>query len=50
MNVKTKINCKTESYFLIMFNTLDCNIQHGGPHSDSWRAACWEPLAYTIFM
>ncbi len=37
MNVKNKTNCKTESNFFIMFNKT--NIQHGGPHSDSWRAA-----------
>ncbi len=29
INVKTKMNCKTESYFV--------HVQHGGPNLDSWR-------------
>ncbi len=43
INMKIKINCKTK-LFLNCVQHIDCNIQHGGPHLDSWRAAGWEPL------
>ncbi len=42
INVKTKMNCKTESYFLIMFSMV------GRIWIPDRGSAGWEPLVYSI--
>ncbi len=41
MNVKTKMNCKTESYFLIIFSLVGRIWIRDGPHANHWSKPQW---------